>query len=102
MISIVEEFYKSIRFAMKDLIIFPGSNLKDILKFSILIALVSTVAYYFTPINLLHPVGAWIGVLVLAVSYNLGGAKDNAEADNGRAHNDGEGNAEIRETGTDK
>lgn len=95
----IEEFYKSMRFALKDLTIFPGSNLKDILKFAIIIAVISTLAFFFTPIAFLHPIGAWLGVGVLAIAYFIGGVKDSAIVNSDGASNDDGRVSEVQQAG---
>lgn len=78
----IDEIYKSIRFALKDMIIFPGKNLKNVLHYSIMISVISTICHFFTPITFLNYIGAWLGVLVLTLAYFIGGAKDvNRETD---------------------
>lgn len=69
----LEEFYKTLRFGFKDMIIFPGSNLKDVFRYSIFIAILSTITNFLDVLTFLNPIGAWTGVFVLAIACFVGG-----------------------------
>lgn len=97
----IDEIYKSIRFAMKDMIIFPGKNLRNVLEYSILIAVISTICEFLTPLTFLNYIGAWIGVIVLTVAYFIGGAKDvNGKINSNGSSEDNVGDDVLQEAGT--
>lgn len=80
--------YESLRYSLKDIAIFPGSNLLGVLKYAVIVSIISTVTHFFElSITFLDWRGAWLGTTVLLVIYLLT-FREESESD-GTDNNDG-------------
>ena len=82
LIKFINEVYISLRHSLKDITIFPGTNLYPSLLFAIVIFVVSVLTRLIGSYNFINPIGAGVGTLILGIIYYVGERREHAEVGN--------------------
>lgn len=76
-LNCINKFYENMRYATRDMSLFPGTNLLSTLKWCIILTIVNSICYVFNIYVFVHPVSPLLSSIFLGILVFISMKGDN-------------------------